>query len=211
MCRWLRVVAPLDGLLQALAARCVANTHVIDIFACSLDQVGLLEMKVCVTQTGGLCVLADSFEQSVFKVRDRAGALCQPAGIGAFLDGSTWHVIRSSWWMTWTHLLVVSFFHVTLCVCTTYFCSLRRSRSDERSADMRQTRRRAMLATSPWASRQRWRCRRPGSTRCVGFGSWCVGFGSWWVGVGSWCESAQEPRVHSRAYLLWDVFLFACR
>ncbi len=58
-----------DSLLfpQALAARCVANTHVIDVFACSLDQVGLLEMKVCVTQTGGLCVLADSFEQSVFK------------------------------------------------------------------------------------------------------------------------------------------------
>jgi hypothetical protein len=55
--------------VQNLAARCVASSHVIDIFACSLDQVGLLEMKVCVTQTGGLCVLADSFEQSVFKVR----------------------------------------------------------------------------------------------------------------------------------------------
>ncbi len=54
--------------MQSLAARCVANSHVIDVFACSLDQVGLLEMKPCVQQTGGLCVLADSFEQSVFKV-----------------------------------------------------------------------------------------------------------------------------------------------
>ena len=36
-------------------------------FACSLDQIGLLEMKVCVQETGGLVVMADSFGQSVFK------------------------------------------------------------------------------------------------------------------------------------------------
>jgi protein transport protein SEC23 len=41
--------------------------HVVDIFACSLDQVGLLEMKELVEATGGLMVLGDSFGQSVFK------------------------------------------------------------------------------------------------------------------------------------------------
>ena len=38
-----------------------------DVFACALDQVGLLELKPCIVSTGGLCVLADSFGQSVFK------------------------------------------------------------------------------------------------------------------------------------------------
>jgi protein transport protein SEC23 len=37
------------------------------VFACCLDQVGLLELKPCISQTGGLCVLADTFGQSVFK------------------------------------------------------------------------------------------------------------------------------------------------
>ena len=36
-------------------------------FACSLDQVGMLEMRVLVEATGGLMVLGDSFGQSVFK------------------------------------------------------------------------------------------------------------------------------------------------
>lgn len=44
-----------------------APFHVVDIFACSLDQVGLLEMKNLVEATGGLMVLGDSFGQSVFK------------------------------------------------------------------------------------------------------------------------------------------------
>jgi protein transport protein SEC23 len=52
---------------EGLAARAVTANHVIDIFACSLDQVGILEQKVCVEKTGGLMVLADSFGQSVFK------------------------------------------------------------------------------------------------------------------------------------------------
>ena len=41
--------------------------HVVDIFACSLDQVGMLEMKILVEATGGLIVLGDSFGQSVFR------------------------------------------------------------------------------------------------------------------------------------------------
>lgn len=44
-----------------------APAHVVDVFACSLDQVGLLEMKELVEGTGGLMVLGDSFGQSVFK------------------------------------------------------------------------------------------------------------------------------------------------
>lgn len=41
--------------------------HVVDVFACSLDQIGLLEMRELVEATGGLMVLGDSFGQSVFK------------------------------------------------------------------------------------------------------------------------------------------------
>lgn len=41
--------------------------HVVDLFACSLDQVGMLEMSELVEGTGGLVVLGDSFGQSVFK------------------------------------------------------------------------------------------------------------------------------------------------
>lgn len=50
-----------------VANRASAAGHAIDIFTCSLDQVGLLEMKSCILRTGGHCVLADSFGQSVFK------------------------------------------------------------------------------------------------------------------------------------------------
>lgn len=44
-----------------------APMHVVDVFACSLDQVGMLEMRELVEATGGLMVLGDSFGQSVFK------------------------------------------------------------------------------------------------------------------------------------------------
>jgi protein transport protein SEC23 len=40
---------------------------VIDIFACSLDQNGLLEMQDLVKRTGGYIVLADAFEGPMFK------------------------------------------------------------------------------------------------------------------------------------------------
>jgi protein transport protein SEC23 len=52
---------------KAVAARASASGHAVDFFGCSLDQVGLLELKPCVTTTGGLVVIADSFGQSVFK------------------------------------------------------------------------------------------------------------------------------------------------
>jgi protein transport protein SEC23 len=52
---------------RGVAARLVDSAHALDFFGCSLDQVGLLELKPCVAATGGLVVLADSFGQSVFK------------------------------------------------------------------------------------------------------------------------------------------------
>jgi protein transport protein SEC23 len=52
---------------EGVAKRAVTSNHVIDIFACSLDQFGGAEMRVCVERTGGLMVVADSFGQSVFK------------------------------------------------------------------------------------------------------------------------------------------------
>ncbi|XP_051941235.1 protein transport protein Sec23A [Hippocampus zosterae] len=52
---------------EALASRASASGHVIDIYACALDQTGLLEMKCCASNTGGYMVMADSFNTSLFK------------------------------------------------------------------------------------------------------------------------------------------------
>jgi protein transport protein SEC23 len=49
---------------DALATRACKNGHVIDVFACPLDQCGLAEMKVCVERTGGVMLLDDSFIRS---------------------------------------------------------------------------------------------------------------------------------------------------
>ncbi|KAG6544642.1 hypothetical protein Mapa_013947 [Marchantia paleacea] len=50
-----------------LAQRLVANCHVLDIFACSLDQVGTAEAKLAVESTGGLMVLAETFDSDQFR------------------------------------------------------------------------------------------------------------------------------------------------
>eukprot|EP01114_Cavostelium_apophysatum_P003749 TRINITY_DN1387_c0_g1_i2.p1 TRINITY_DN1387_c0_g1~~TRINITY_DN1387_c0_g1_i2.p1 ORF type:complete len:751 (+),score=163.69 TRINITY_DN1387_c0_g1_i2:87-2339(+) len=52
---------------EALGKRAVTNGHVVDIFACSYDQSGVYEMQDMVKKTGGLMVLADSFETPMFK------------------------------------------------------------------------------------------------------------------------------------------------
>ncbi|PIO29796.1 hypothetical protein AB205_0202040 [Aquarana catesbeiana] len=52
---------------EGLANRCAANGHCIDIYACALDQTGLLEMKCCSNLTGGEIVIGDSFNTSLFK------------------------------------------------------------------------------------------------------------------------------------------------
>ncbi|XP_072799849.1 protein transport protein Sec23B isoform X2 [Vicugna pacos] len=52
---------------EMLANRAAANGHCIDIYACALDQTGLLEMKCCTNLTGGYMVMGDSFNTSLFK------------------------------------------------------------------------------------------------------------------------------------------------
>eukprot|EP00898_Chlorokybus_atmophyticus_P002889 jgi/Chlat1/3600/Chrsp234S00259 len=52
---------------DTLANQLVQQGHVLDIFACALDQVGLAEMLPCVERTGGFMVLAESFAHQVFK------------------------------------------------------------------------------------------------------------------------------------------------
>merc|ERR1712232_592226 len=39
----------------------------VDVFACSLDQVGLYEMRVVIDKSGGYMVMSDSFSMNVFK------------------------------------------------------------------------------------------------------------------------------------------------
>ncbi|PXF40314.1 Protein transport protein SEC23 [Gracilariopsis chorda] len=50
-----------------IATRAVNAGHAIDVWSCSLDQVGSYEMKSCVDRTGGVFVLSESFEHPMFK------------------------------------------------------------------------------------------------------------------------------------------------
>eukprot|EP01087_Luapelamoeba_hula_P015523 TRINITY_DN4651_c0_g1_i1.p1 TRINITY_DN4651_c0_g1~~TRINITY_DN4651_c0_g1_i1.p1 ORF type:complete len:758 (+),score=106.88 TRINITY_DN4651_c0_g1_i1:183-2456(+) len=52
---------------ESLANRAVNSGHTVDIYACSLDQVGTLEMRYLVKKTGGLLVQADEFDTPMFK------------------------------------------------------------------------------------------------------------------------------------------------
>lgn len=58
---------PAIEFFKGLSERAIASNIVVDFFACSLDQVGALEIKVLISRTGGLVVLADKFSQSVFR------------------------------------------------------------------------------------------------------------------------------------------------
>jgi protein transport protein SEC23 len=58
---------PATEFYKGLSDRAMANFVVVDVFACSLDQVGTLEIRTLVSRTGGLFVLADKFGQSVFR------------------------------------------------------------------------------------------------------------------------------------------------
>eukprot|EP00928_Gymnodinium_smaydae_P053280 TRINITY_DN3730_c0_g3_i1.p1 TRINITY_DN3730_c0_g3~~TRINITY_DN3730_c0_g3_i1.p1 ORF type:complete len:787 (-),score=178.75 TRINITY_DN3730_c0_g3_i1:124-2391(-) len=51
----------------SLATRAVSAGMAVDIFACSLDQVGLYEMKVVCDKSGGYMVMSDTFSMHVFK------------------------------------------------------------------------------------------------------------------------------------------------
>lgn len=77
-----------------LAKRLAQHGHVMDMFACSGNQTGVLEMVECVNRTGGLIVLADSFDTSMFKesfkrvfLRDANGDLLM--GFNAVLEVQT--------------------------------------------------------------------------------------------------------------------------
>ncbi|KAL6008249.1 Protein transport protein S23 E [Asimina triloba] len=52
---------------EGLAKQLVNQGHVLDLFACALDQVGVAELKVAVERSGGLVAQAESFGHSVFK------------------------------------------------------------------------------------------------------------------------------------------------
>ncbi|XP_010531432.1 PREDICTED: protein transport protein SEC23 [Tarenaya hassleriana] len=52
---------------EGLAKQLVHQGHVLDVFACAVDQVGIAELKVAVEGTGGFVVLAESFNHSVFR------------------------------------------------------------------------------------------------------------------------------------------------
>ena len=50
-----------------LASRAIAAGHCVDIFACSLDQTGLHEMRVLCDRTGGAMVMSDAFSMHMFR------------------------------------------------------------------------------------------------------------------------------------------------
>lgn len=52
---------------EGISKQLVHQGHVLDLFACALDQVGVAELKAVVEKTGGFVVLAESFGHSVFK------------------------------------------------------------------------------------------------------------------------------------------------
>lgn len=45
---------------ESLASRASSNGHIMDIYACALDQTGLLEMKCCANHTGYVFSLSNS-------------------------------------------------------------------------------------------------------------------------------------------------------
>lgn len=58
---------PATEFYRGLSDKTITNSIVVDVFACSLDQVGTLEIRTLVSRSGGLIVLADKFDQSVFR------------------------------------------------------------------------------------------------------------------------------------------------
>ncbi|CAL9152358.1 unnamed protein product [Musa hybrid cultivar] len=55
------------GFYKQLAHRLVDGSFVLDLFACSLDQVGTAELRYPIESSGGFLVLADSFESEQFR------------------------------------------------------------------------------------------------------------------------------------------------
>ncbi|KAL1921229.1 uncharacterized protein VTP21DRAFT_10945 [Calcarisporiella thermophila] len=86
---------------DSLAKRAANQGHAIDIFVGCLDQVGLAEMRTTVNYTGGVMVLADSFNTAIFKQsfqrlfqKDAQGHL--QMGFNATLDVQTTRELKVS-------------------------------------------------------------------------------------------------------------------
>jgi len=58
---------PAKNFYGDLSTRCAGNSHVFDIFACSLDQLGIAEQRIMCDNTGGCMVLSDTFTTRVFE------------------------------------------------------------------------------------------------------------------------------------------------
>lgn len=57
---------PATDYYDSLAKRAINNHTSIDVFACGVDQIGLLEMKSLSEETGGNLILSDTFASEVF-------------------------------------------------------------------------------------------------------------------------------------------------
>ncbi|PKA56113.1 Protein transport protein Sec24-like [Apostasia shenzhenica] len=72
---------------EGLSKQLVHQGHVLDLFACALDQVGIAELKVAVERSGGIVVLAESFGHSVFKDSLRRIFLTSDYDLGLSFNG----------------------------------------------------------------------------------------------------------------------------
>ena len=80
----------------AVAKRVAAAGHTVDIFACALDQCGLLEMRSLAVQSGGYMVMAESFQNNVFKESWRKVLARDPTGQLAMAFGASIEVLTSA-------------------------------------------------------------------------------------------------------------------
>jgi protein transport protein SEC23 len=79
--------APACAYYNVLGDRAIAIHAVVDVYACSLDQTGVLELKGMVNRTGGVVVISDKFNQSMFR-ESLKRAFRASLGVPAAADGS---------------------------------------------------------------------------------------------------------------------------
>ena len=73
---------------RSLSERAIAIHSIVDLYACSLDQTGALELKQLVNRTGGVIVMGDKFDQSLFRESLKRAFNTHPTTPAAE-DGST--------------------------------------------------------------------------------------------------------------------------
>lgn len=72
---------------ETLSRQLVTQGHVLDLFACSLDQVGVAEIKVAIERSGGLIILAESFGHPVFRESFTRVFEAGDSGLGLSFNG----------------------------------------------------------------------------------------------------------------------------